>query len=482
MIANARNTSRFFVESRQISWVLLLFTCIWGVWAYLSMPQRKDPETRVRTAVAVTPWPGAAAEKIEQLVTSKIEAQVASNSKVRKVESISRGSLSIVYVELDQQVKETGKEFDDIRLRLDSIRDLPEGAGPINFIKDFGDTAALMLTVASPPADDVDLSLRAASIRSAVDRQRAAAAKESNSSGRLTMVQCFPAGISPRLLRDRLALVGGHFVDAGWASNLRPIEGAGFVGLDLSSSFDEQALLNRVRAFTADRFGEADEIPDVWKPITVRDPAEIESRLRQAAGDKYTYRELDRFTDLIARTLKTLPQVSKIARSGVLNEKVFLVYSQERLASYGLTPTVLPRVLGARNISVGGGRLDVEGRNVSIQASGEFESEREITDVTVAVSSTGSPVYLRDVADVFRSYDSPPRYLNFHNWRDAEGQWHRSRAVTLSIQMRSGEMIADFGQAVDKALQQLGTQLPPDLILARTSDQPLRCGRTSICS
>ena len=30
---------------------------------------------------------------------------------------------------------------------------LPQGAGPILYIKDFGDTSALMLTVASPPAD-----------------------------------------------------------------------------------------------------------------------------------------------------------------------------------------------------------------------------------------------------------------------------------------------------------------------------------------
>ena len=50
-------------------------------------------------------------------------------------------------------MEDPGKEFDDIKLKLDSVRDLPEGAGPISFVKDFGDTAALMLTVASPKAD-----------------------------------------------------------------------------------------------------------------------------------------------------------------------------------------------------------------------------------------------------------------------------------------------------------------------------------------
>jgi multidrug efflux pump subunit AcrB len=211
-----------------------------------------------------------------------------------------------------------------------------------------------------------------------------------------------------------------------------------------------------------------------WPPITIRDPAQTESRLAQAAGEKYTYRELDQFTDLIARTLKTLPQVSKVSRAGVLNEKVFLVYSQERLASYGLTPAVLPSVLSARNITLAGGQLEVEGKNISIQPSGEFTSERDIGDVIVAASPTGNPVYLRDIADIYRGYDTPPRYLNFYNWKDADGNWNRTRAVTLSIQMKSGQMIEEFGQAVDAALAGLSTRLPPDLILARTSDQPLQ--------
>ena len=39
------------------------------------------------------------------------------------------------------------------------MRALPEGAGPVEFITDFGDTSAMMLTVASPKADALDLVL-----------------------------------------------------------------------------------------------------------------------------------------------------------------------------------------------------------------------------------------------------------------------------------------------------------------------------------
>src|SRR5918911_1862418 len=178
LIKNKHNTARFFVQTRQVAWVLLILTCVWGIYGYISMPQRKDPEVQVRTAVALVPWPGSSAEKVEQLVTRKVEEQMAANSKVTKIESISRTGLAVIYVELDENLKETGKEFDDIKLKLDGIRDLPSGAGPINFIKDFGDTAALMLTVASPRVSDVELELRARALQQAIEQERTRASAD----------------------------------------------------------------------------------------------------------------------------------------------------------------------------------------------------------------------------------------------------------------------------------------------------------------
>ena len=181
LINGKHNTARFFVQTRQVAWVLLILTCLWGVYGYISMPQRKDPEVQVRTAVALVPWPGSSAEKVEQLVTKKVEEQMGANSKVTKIESISRTGLAVIYVELDENLKETGKEFDDIKLKLDGIRDLPSGAGPINFIKDFGDTAALMLTVASPKTDDAEIDLRARAIQTAIEQERARCCRRTGS-------------------------------------------------------------------------------------------------------------------------------------------------------------------------------------------------------------------------------------------------------------------------------------------------------------
>ena len=173
-INSKRNISRFFVEQRHIAWVMLIAVCVWGFYSYRSMPQRKDPDTPVKTAVAITMWPGASAEKIEQLVTRKIEEKVAQNANVEKIRSISRTNFSAVYVDLDENFPgpQIGKEFDDIALKLQSITDLPEGAGPIKFIKDFGDTSALMLTVASPKVTNAEIALRAREVSEDIARHR----------------------------------------------------------------------------------------------------------------------------------------------------------------------------------------------------------------------------------------------------------------------------------------------------------------------
>jgi multidrug efflux pump subunit AcrB len=472
MIAKQRNTARFFVEKRHVSWVLLIATCIWGIYGYIRMPQRKDPEIQVRTAVALAPWPGANAEKVEQLVTKKVEEQIAANAKVTKIESISRTGLAVIYLELDENLKETGKELDDIKLKLDAIHDLPSGAGPINFIKDFGDTAALMLTVASPKTDEAEITRRAQSVQAAIEKERAATSNPVDPS-RFTLVFTVAQSVDDRLLRTPIEMFLSYIREKGFASEMRVIDGDTFVAFDGVSNKTEPEILAYVREFVTERLQSSEFHPDAWPPFLVRNPQETLQKLNAVAGDKYTYRQMDDFTDLIEKTLKTVPQVSKVQRSGNLDETVYLIYSQERLASYGVRPSNLENVLKGRNITTPGGQLNVEGKNVNLDPSGEFKNERELGDVIVPAAN-GSTVYLRDLAHIVRSYENPARYLNYFNSRDAEGNWRRSRAVTLSVQMRSGEQIGEFGKQIDTALANLKQQLPEDLVFARTSDQPLQ--------
>jgi multidrug efflux pump subunit AcrB len=336
------------------------------------------------------------------------------------------------------------------------------------FVKDFGDTASLMLTVASPRVAPSELVLRSATLRRAIEQVRRTAG---STEPRVSIVHGLPEAVAPEVAEIPLTQFAQQAAADGVLRDARLILRAGFMGVDGVSTLDDEALLAYTRRFIETELRSSEIHPDAWPPAVIRDPGSTDARLVAVAGDKYSYRELDQRTDLIARTLKSLPLVAKVERRGLLEERIYLEYSQERLAAYGVQPSVMARTLEARNITLPGGVLEVQGRRVTIDPSGEFRSEREIGD-TLIPSTSGRAFYLRDLVSVLRGYASPPRYLNFHSRWDADGQWRRTRAVTVAVQMKAGAQIGVFAEAVDAALEDLRDRLPEDLILARTSNQP----------
>lgn len=463
---NSYNPARFFTFNRQIAWVALLVTLVWGVFGYVKMPKRKDPDIPVRIALAITPWPGISADKVEQLVTRKVEQAATGNSKVDRVESTTQDNISVVQVRLLDSIANTQQEFQDIGQRLNQITDLPDGAGPITWISDFGDTAALMLTVASPSVPDIELDLRARGVRDAIEKNRR------GDNGRVTVLYCYPSSVAPASIERPFAILASQAQRDGIAQDARSLSVGSCSGIDFATSKSDNEIRAYGTQFIEKRLQQYQFHPDAWGPIIIRDPQTTKEQIAAVASDRYSYRQLDDYTDLIQRTLQRVPEVAKVQRVGVLPEQFNLEYSDAKMAAFGLQPTKIKDVLSARNVTAPGGIVETQSRNVRIDATAEFKNTQEIGNVLVGASPTGVPVYLRDLVDISRGYQTPTRYLNYMTSRDANGAWHRNRGITLAVQMRSGEQIGRFGVAVDNALAGVRSQVPADLIVARTSDQP----------
>ncbi len=474
LIANTHNVSRFSVENRQITWVLLVAVLLLGVYGYSRMPQRKDPEIPVRVAVAMCSWPGVKAEKVEELVTRKIEAKIAENEKIERIESTSSTGLSVVKVKLIEGLKSTGEIFDDINLKLSGIKNLPEGAGPIVFIKDFGDTATLMLTVASPKVGEVEVDLRAKELESVIRDLRSQSPKPEKGE-RASLAVVFPNLPEGRWVERKGELLRKSWTRKQIAKDVLLYNGPGLAVFDLTTTLDDAELMRELWAFLHEELHASEFSPDIWEPaVIVRDPQSARVKLAESSGSKYSLRDLEAFTDEIARTLNAVPVVSKVTRWGVQRETVFLEYSQERLASYGLQPSKIRDALGARNVILPGGVLEFEGKNLIVDPSGEFKSERELGETIISSTNSGAGTYLRDLVEMGRGYETPPQNLNYLIRRDTEGNWQRLRAITLAVNMRSGEQIDRFSKDVDSALERVKERLPEDLVVERTSDQPLQ--------
>src|SRR5216683_7590151 len=248
-IEKTHNLPRFFVEHPQVSWVLLVGVLVWGWFGYQSMPQRKDPDIPVRVAVAFCAWPGATAQQVEQFLTRPIEDAVAENKAIHPgtasdygVRSVSLPGAAYVYVQLAENVSDVKRQFSDINLKLNALNiQLPQGAGPIWFQSDFGDTAALMLTIASPKADQVEINIRAQEIQSAIEAVRAER-KYAAHDVPVAIVYSFPRSISPATMLDAVQLFEQQAEDATVLREPQVIQGSGFVALDGVSDKDDAGI------------------------------------------------------------------------------------------------------------------------------------------------------------------------------------------------------------------------------------------------
>ena len=237
IIATTHNTARFFTEHRQVALVLLLATFVWGFFGYRNMPKRKDPNIPVRVASAQCPWPGATAEQVEQLITRPIEQAVALNSTLKPpspsdfgIRSLSFPGQSVVYIQLNDNVKDKEKQFSDMNLKLNQVN-LPRGAGPIQFNSNFGDTAALMLTVASPMVTPTEVALRAIAIRKAIETTRAGLPANAPQP-RVSVIYAFPLSVASGSVRTDFENIAQIAARRKTFTDLRFFQGPGYVGLD----------------------------------------------------------------------------------------------------------------------------------------------------------------------------------------------------------------------------------------------------------
>ncbi|MGB2691089.1 MAG: efflux RND transporter permease subunit, partial [Thermodesulfobacteriota bacterium] len=478
IIANTHNMARFFTENRHISWVLLFAVLIWGAYSWMSMPKLKDPEIPVLVAVAICPWPGADAEQVEQLVTKPMEETIAQNSQLHEPDagnefailSTTLPGVAIVQIQLSEGLADTTQQFNDINLRLARLNNkLPQGAGPIRFNSGFGNTAALMLTIASPKETDIELELRANNIGKAITDSRSSF--PSSDSERLSFVVPLPSSVDNTALNNVIELLTINLLEEGIATEIKQLRGTSFIGLDLTPLVNEEELFDYATTFSKEKLGLTSFHIDAWDPVLITDPGETLEKLKAADGDKYSYRDLENITELMAETFQTLQEVSIIERSGNLDQRIYLDYSQDVFASYNITPAKIKSALTNRNVTIPGGEVEIGPTEVIVYPSGAFNSVEEIGNVVITETQDGTPVYLRDLGDIVRGYQDPPSLLNFYKWQDESGDWHRSRAITLAVQMREHQQIGEFGNEMDQALAEMSPLLPADLIIAKVSDQ-----------
>ena len=102
-----------------------------GLGSLHTLPRDEDPRIANRFAFVLTKFPGASAERVEALITEPVENKLRELPEIKHIISNSRSSLSVIVIELKDEIQEEEVELVWSRARnlLDEIEtELPAGA------------------------------------------------------------------------------------------------------------------------------------------------------------------------------------------------------------------------------------------------------------------------------------------------------------------------------------------------------------------
>ncbi|PAP78506.1 efflux RND transporter permease subunit [Rubrivirga marina] len=174
--------------------------------------------------------------------------------------------------------------------------------------------------------------------------------------------------------------------------------------------------------------------------------------------------------------IEGVPGVSGVDLLGGLEREVQVDVDLAALQGAGLSVDDVVAAVQTENANIPGGSVDVGPENYLVRVNGEFDSPDEILDLVVA-SPGGTPVYVRDLADVTFGYKERASYarLEVVQRENEDGEFvpvsdaENLQVIRLNVKKSSGENIIEVVDGVEEAIA--GFAFPSGTEYVLTGDQ-----------
>ena len=143
------NIGKFSVESKVISWLLVVIMVGGGLIAYQEMGKLEDPPFTIKSAKILTQYPGATAREVQEELTYHLEDAIQKMPQVKRIKmSVSRPGLSDILIDFKDEYKaaDLPNIFDELRRKIADVKPLlPPGAHAPIILDDFGDVYGIYM-------------------------------------------------------------------------------------------------------------------------------------------------------------------------------------------------------------------------------------------------------------------------------------------------------------------------------------------------
>ena len=225
---------------------------------------------------------------------------------------------------------------------------------------------------------------------------------------------------------------------------------------------DVQAGWDKLRRKVGDARG---RLPDeAHAPIINDEFGDVFGIMLSLTGEGYEQAELKEVADDVRDRLLMLDDVAKVNIHGYAEERIFLEYSEARLAELGVSPQGLAQLLAARNIVLPGGAIRSGDERLILEPTGNFTHIDDIRRALLPLPD-GTLVPLGSLMEVRHGYADPP--MSRYHAGGVQG-------LAIAIAMREGGNILDLGEQVQGAIARLERDLPVGLEFEVLANQPDR--------
>ncbi|MBS0240523.1 MAG: efflux RND transporter permease subunit, partial [Proteobacteria bacterium] len=178
-------------------------------------------------------------------------------------------------------------------------------------------------------------------------------------------------------------------------------------------------------------------------------------------SDGFSMRELRDEVERVRTELLRVPDVAKVDFIGTQDEKIYLEFSTEQLASLGLDASQLAATIQAQNAIQPSGTIDSGPERIAIRVSGSLASEESLKNINFR--HNGRFFRLSDIAKVRRGYSEPP---------DPAFRYNGAPAIGLAISMARNGDVEALGANIKKRIADVTNDLPIGVEPHLVADQP----------
>lgn len=178
-------------------------------------------------------------------------------------------------------------------------------------------------------------------------------------------------------------------------------------------------------------------------------------------GDGFSYEEKRKSAEMLRRRLAAVEDVQKVELLGVQEQNMYIEMDQNKLASFGMNPSDVFRILQQQSAMMPAGTIHTSSRNVAIRVDGLLGSVEALENIPIHVGERS--FHLGDVAKVTQTYTTPESSLFYFNGKPAIG---------IAVSMRVGGNNLTLGDNLNREIERSKTDLPAGMDIGLVADQP----------